>query len=77
MDSMLLGFLRHRAIYQTMSYIKLQAGDGVSPRPPHRIGELPPVYPWAGCSPAEPASVSTDDVNVINNRFIINILRLK
>ena len=33
----------------------------------YRLGELQSVYPLAGCSPAEPTSVSTDNTNVIKN----------
>ena len=35
-------------------------------RPPYRSNELPPAYPWAGCTPAEPASVSAGDSKIIN-----------
>ena len=41
--------------------------------PPVLIGvnELPPGYPWSGCSPAEPASVSPGLVVRLSNERIM------
>ena len=36
--------------------------------PPYRSDELPPVYPSAGCTPAEPASVSTGKCKIIERK---------
>jgi hypothetical protein len=43
--------------------------------PPVLIGvnELPPGYPWSGCSPAEPASVSPGLVVRLSNERIMSV----
>lgn len=42
---------------------KERAQEDRFPRPAHRMDEPSPVYPSAGCSPAEPASVSSSNVS--------------
>jgi len=61
------GFSRHKEVYPPMGVTRGEWAQGTeSPRPSHRLDEPPSVYPSAGCSPAEPASVSTDIGNIVN-----------
>jgi hypothetical protein len=36
----------------------------------HRSDEFPAGYPWAGCSPAEPTSVSPTGASMPQNRSV-------
>jgi len=50
-----------RGIGQSINPMKAAGQGGLLPARLHRFDELPPVYSWAGCSPAEPASASTGE----------------
>jgi putative transposase len=69
-------FSRHGEVYPSIG------GDGrgwgaenLSLRLPYRSDKLPPVYPSAGCTPAEPASVSTGESKIIKRKLKGNVIK--
>jgi transposase InsO family protein len=58
-DAPKMSFFRHGKSIDPMLERGTSGGSNGNP-PLHRFDEFPPGYPLAGCSPAEPASVSPD-----------------
>ena len=60
-----LSFLRHQGIYRPVgSFLFFYVWEDEFSIPVSPFDESLPVYPSTGCSPAEPASVSTDNINI-------------
>ena len=69
-------FSRHVEVYPSIGENDQGQGAGLlSLRPPYRSDELPPVYPSAGCTPAEPASVSTGESKIIKRKLKGNVTK--